>query len=356
MKEFSLQNPETSKYSGPVTAMLMSAITYCSLTGNKSSNVNNTFINYFGNGWKIVWESSPTSADHYAFVAYDNINQYVLAIRGSAFTISRATIENWIGEDFAVKHQVAWQDVLDDTSKINPCHSDMISGETTVPQISRGAAKGVRLMTALISERGQRLVDFLASIQADGAKPYLCITGHSLGGSTATAFSQWIAEKAWTGPIENLTVLTFAGPTISNKSFADRFNSTFRDNAFRYVNKIDVATMMAADISKMSELFQNSPYAPEAGKVKKPFDLADFLVSQSNKMRKEEDHCHSHYTHVSENNTIYLNPDGNTYPVKAKEEMLQWFEEAQAQHAHDRYLNLMKMEGFFQCVDDKHKP
>lgn len=335
--------------------MLMSAITYCSLTGNLS-NPDNTFVKYFGNGWKIVWESLP--ADHYAFIAYDNADQYVLAIRGSSFTFSFKTFENWVLEDFEVSKQVAWQDVLNNSKKIDACH-EHTQGETDVPQISKGAARGILHMQTLIDSKGVPLLGFIKENIQKGKS--LWVTGHSLGASIATVYSLWLYEKLNPATRPDFSVITFAGPTVGNVSFAKRFDGTFVNNSWRYINMLDIATLVAEKVTSIAN-FYDSRYVKPASKIRNPLHFRGTLAEEFIRIGKiieaQEDKCHSHYAHVNDKRTIVLNDKAETYPVKeSKSDLDMWFEEALTQHSHDRYLIFLKWgKPGFECVQDKHKP
>ncbi len=316
-----------SPYSGEVTAMLLSSITYCSW----SNNVNVTFNRYFKN-WSIEWESKDPHSDHYAFIAHDNAGLYVLAIRGSAFNFTHATFENWLKEDFNIYDQVPWVYVDKKQSQ---------NDETIFPMISKGAETGLKAILKLQDKTtGDTIHKYMNKNIGPGKS--LWVTGHSLGASLATVTSLWLRQNTYLEKRPHFEVITFAGPTIGNESFAALFDRSFPDNSWRYINVLDIAPMVANKIADMATLY-NSHFAPEASHVHIiTHTLADEFRAISDKVKRREDGYRSHYTCVNSNRgTVELNKKGTTYPNKSTHELSLWFEQAGEQHSHENYLEFL---------------
>ncbi len=85
---------------------------------------------------------------------------------------------------------------------------------------------------------------FIQRLGDDHSKlpPALWFTGHSLGAALATlAVAKLRIEKEHQEePIHGL--YTFGSPRVGNPDFADKFNSNFKDHAFRMVHNNDVVT------------------------------------------------------------------------------------------------------------------
>lgn len=177
--------------------------------------------------WSIVW--GPVSYTVPGAVYPENLmyvvklessteTQYVAAIRGT----NGKVLLDWLFEDFDIIQTIPWS-----TFAPNASGPGNISESTSI---------GLTILLNMLDPvTFQTLVQFLKSeMLSAGPLPVnpisLCVTGHSLGGTLASALALYLRDnqQAW-DPTSKATVTTihFAAPTAGDSDFATHFNNTF---------------------------------------------------------------------------------------------------------------------------------
>jgi Lipase (class 3) len=192
--------------------------------------------------WRIVW--GPTTYTFPLAILQDNMmvvaqsvsdpSQYFVAIRGTNGT----AIWDWDEEDFQVLQKIDWA---------------LPEGQTTtgMPQISRATDIGLEAllnkMTPLsgLPGQGQDIATFLEGF-AQTRQISVTFSGHSLAGALSEALGLWFKQsqglaKGW-DPKANATVkvISFAGATTGNTTFANYFNNLFGTTCQRIHNTHDI--------------------------------------------------------------------------------------------------------------------
>jgi hypothetical protein len=288
----------------------------------------------FPAGWSPVW--TPTSAieGNYAYIAYNGSNQYVVAIRGSIIDFSWGSFDDWFREDLNVLIQEDWN---------YPNSSDK-------PKISKGSSEGLTNLTKLQNSAGQTMLAYLvANAIPSGAS--IGVVGHSLGANLATVYAPWLhfqlAQQRLTVP-SLFPVMTYAAPTAGNGPFAKAFDQLF-PNSWRYYNEADIVPKASkvSQIASMSLLY--SP-KPEANSISVEYDgytvtLAEAIVALAGVVEVADlANDFSYYSHTNvDRGSVALNTDLKLRPTCNKDGgIIEWFEQAGAQHDHNYYLSLLQ--------------
>jgi pimeloyl-ACP methyl ester carboxylesterase len=86
-------------------------------------------------------------------------------------------------------------------------------------RIAAGAHEGLTVLTSLVDERGDTLVEHLEKTVPAGAS--VVVTGHSLGGCLASVLAMHLNHVA--GGKFKVRPITFAAPTAGDLRFAERY-------------------------------------------------------------------------------------------------------------------------------------
>ncbi|MNK00460.1 Lipase (class 3) [compost metagenome] len=310
-------------------AILLSAISYYSETGNLDSVFNDNMAPY---GWEISWQPVSEYGGNYALIA-NNGDQYLLAIRGSVLDFSESALEDWFEEDFNVLAQDPWTYIETNGS----------------PMVSAGTSVGMNNLNNLFDFNGNSITDFLGNLTDSDS---LCVTGHSLGGGLAPIYALYL--KYWYStyqPTVNpaMNIVTFAGPTVSNADFGSLFIQYFNGSYTAYVNIIDIVPMAASNIANIGNLYfgDDNSDEPRAADIYMPshpditlqafFDAADVAIITAQAYEE------SWYTPLADGEVTQLNTDSaiisNDYTGFDA-----WMEQAGSQHGSNNYLQLMGLQ------------
>jgi triacylglycerol lipase len=319
------KSKQNSRAIGDVVAMQLASITYCSVNGSVKHTLKHALPN-----WELVWEPVETVGGNYAFIAHNGV-QYVIAIRGSILNFSWSTFDNWFKEDLNIFEQVKWKYTQD--TILNP-------------MISRGASDGLENLNQLINDKGETLLDFVMKHIVAHNK-LLCVTGHSLGGNLATVFSLWLQYQI---EVEHdmkkpplFSIVTFAAPTSWNKDFANLYDAAFT-NSWKYYNVLDIVPFSACNILGLKSLFPAPAPQPDDF-------LSAFIDDVQYTLEFSEDIYDSFYYEVNQQRgSVVLNTEQKIYNTSSYSQLVQWFQEAEAQHDHNHYLHFLKGDSI-KCKD-----
>ncbi len=201
--------------------------------------------------WKDINSTDTDGPDNVWYVAYDQIDTYVVAIAGTA-THSKY---DQFHEDYDVNTVVdllAW--IGTGLNKPFAHLNNVTDGDAAY--ISAGTALG---LTALLNNAPQStspggntalLADFLGALPTNSK---IIFTGHSLGGALAPALAVTLLHSTMKNvPKENTFTYPSAGPTIGNATFVALYEESFPAPAnpsgyqnwnVNLVNTLDVVPM-----------------------------------------------------------------------------------------------------------------
>lgn len=302
--------------------------------------------------WSIVW--GPVSYTVPGAVYPENLmyvvkleststeTQYAVAIRGT----NGKVLLDWLLEDFDIIQMIPW--------------SSFAPNAPGTGNISESTSIGLTILLNMLDPiTFQTLVEFLKSeMLSAGPLPVnpisLCVTGHSLGGTLASALALYLRDnqQPW-DPASKATVTTihFAAPTAGDSDFANHFDATFtytgqcplplwvdpnvvvtsKSFADCVRNQYDIARLVwnTADMNQIEQL-----YSGESG-INAPFGTSEIITAITSAT------TNNGYTQVQLYQTLLsgaLIPSDQLPPgVKP------WIAEAEAQHT--LYASLLQVTG-----------
>lgn len=200
----------------------------------------NLQLEAIGGNWEAVWLGLSPDRANLAYIA-QNVNtgsaQYAVCIRG---TVTSSGVD--LIEDMDVGSTVLF--------------TPYTAGST---YISMGSMEAFTRVTNTPGMAGTVLIDALANLIADASvEPTVFVTGHSLGGATATVVAMYL-KIALEPALPNLQVYTFAAPTAGLQDFTTAFDDAFGDDAFCYFNVWDVIPQAWSNLSCVESNFYPTP-------------------------------------------------------------------------------------------------
>ncbi len=226
-------------------AMTLAAIAYAPLSQIPTQLATDSPRHHYATGdlWRCVWKAE--NAANQAFIARRGTDgAYAVAIRGSDGNIRTSLIEfllNWVVEDLLAFQTLDFEPFISSKAKISLGLNIALDS----------------LMT--LEDGGVSMKDFLADNLPAGGTVW--VTGHSLGGATASVVAPWLCHEL--GSSVTVRPLTFAGQTAGNPEFADYLTQTFGEG-WRYFNSLDVVPMGFASLTAVADLYPGAPSAPAA--------------------------------------------------------------------------------------------
>lgn len=275
---------------------------------------------------KVVWSSTNTYDDNYAYIVQTPANQFFLAIRGSLpfeddghTVIDWGIIANWLIEDFGVYRQEKWPYVT--------------SGKAYVAHGTMTGFTNIQTATNFFGNTGQAALDFLKqNAVAQGYPVY--ITGHSLGGNMANVYASYFAQEC---PTAEASVFSFAAPAAGNQAFVDDLQGKYGPGkAYHYEMQYDIIPRfpVVAGIESLKQMFNAECLATSISRL--GVTLADTLQGVADTLKGDADiHLIDPYVPTTINNGTYpLAPQyqSNTFDA--------WFGQAGYQHTCSHYASL----------------
>jgi hypothetical protein len=233
-----------STFSAPQVAATLSAVAYL---GKDEPNflrrgrMNKAIADTLGNDWQVAWGPATYGMD-LAYVASNGSGTYAVVVRGTLLT----RIEDLI------------QDKTVDAQVDLPFTAPSFPGA----QISQGAQEvwtNISKMSAS-SASNQDSVSLLGFLQGLSDLSTLIVTGHSLGGQTATVLAAWFQSSNLAGA--TVLPLTMAAPTAGNQAFASAYSSVFdAAGAMNFANQLDVVPLLwtVAGLNSILSMYQGGP-------------------------------------------------------------------------------------------------
>ena len=226
------------------TAMGLAATAYC-------ADVRGALQKYLPS-WTAVWVADAAINGNLAFIAYDGGTQYVVAIRGSLFSWTWSSFDNWFYQDLNVFEMVDWAYGGDGSAKI-----------------AQGASDGLSNLSSLVDSSGGSPVSILQFLLANALSPgkSITVTGHSLGGNLSTVLAPWLVYQIQSAgkAVPPMWIYTFAAPAAGNESFANAYDALFRGRSWRYMINLDIVPTFPVTISMfgMSAWYSPAPLASQ---------------------------------------------------------------------------------------------
>lgn len=169
--------------------------------------------------------------------------------------------EAWAHEDFAIRETVPF--------------TNFVKGAPAGARLSLGSANGLGDLLRLKSGE-QTLIGFLNPAGASS----ISVTGHSLGGTlTGPLFAALRGQLTSPPPMD---LMSFAGLTPGNLSFADYLNGLTPSQGWRVVNPMDIAPLCFTSLSLVEDIYgdQLSPTLPVKAILSKLFGSAGMTYVQ----------------------------------------------------------------------------
>jgi Lipase (class 3)/IPT/TIG domain len=219
-----------------------------------------------GGDWQAVWVGLTQDRANLAYIASNlrTAEEYAVVLRGTMFS---SLVD--LAEDLEVETLVPFP-----------------QGGTPPPpaqlgSISRGAMLAFTKTTEAVYQpgasgglAGTTLLQALTSLVQGGVgAPTIYVTGHSLGGATATTVALWLNAQALR-PAPVIQVYTFAGPTAGDADFASWFDAVFPaaaasgNSSFCVWNQYDAVPYGWADLSSVTSFYPSPPGPPAPLAVK----------------------------------------------------------------------------------------
>ncbi|MBU8897437.1 hypothetical protein KRR26_17605 [Corallococcus sp. M34] len=230
-----------SSFSPSQSAATLSAIAYLGqyeFNSWRFATMNKAMAGTLGGSWSIVWGPA-TAGQDLAYVAYDGDSTYAVVVRGTLVT----RVEDLL-QDKTIGTQVAL-----------PFSAPSFPNA----QISQGAAEVWTNINSMDSSvPGSGAGGLLAFLQGLSGSPTVLVTGHSLGGQTASVLAAWFASTLSGATVVPITV---AAPTAGNAAFASAYDSVFASSAQRLFNTLDVVPMLwtVAGLDTLLTLYSGGP-------------------------------------------------------------------------------------------------
>lgn len=275
---------------------------------------------------RVVWSSTTTRDDNYAYIVQTPANQFFLAVRGSLpfeddghAVIDWGVIANWLIEDFGVYRQEKWPYVG--------------AGEAYVAHGTMTGFTNIQTATNFFGNTGQAALDFLKqNAVANGYPVY--ITGHSLGGNMANVYASFFAQEC---PTAQASVFSFAAPAAGNQDFVDDLQAKYGPGqAYHYEMQYDIIPRfpVVAGIESLKEMFSPECLATSISRL--GLTLADTLQGVADTLKGDADiHLIDPYVATSISPGEYpLAPQYQNNTLDA------WFGQAGYQHTCSHYASL----------------
>jgi hypothetical protein len=294
-----MKNIVTGKYSPEQVMMTLSAIAYSSFDSVAALQFNLDEAQALEKKYKAIWWIRYETSLAYVVRNMDAKDEYALVIRGPLF-------------QFGVAFLFHLYEGLDMASQIALPYSD--NGEARIAAGIQDYIDGIDRMSC----NGATL-RHLVNTFPGGSKVY--ITGHSLGGTLASAYA---VKLAYTNLV-NLDIIpyTFAAPAAGNLEFADMFDLHSNDYLFshssRCVNDLDIIPYACHDLRGMATI--------NYGGLKCPVDFS-LCVD-----------CLTRLLILSR--AVYAQPALKLRLLGKFEPIVSFFGEAMYQHQHNTYLGLL---------------
>ncbi|GAB3839029.1 lipase family protein [Hymenobacter jeollabukensis] len=228
---------------------------------------------------KVVWSSTNTYDDNYAYIVQSPDNEFFLAVRGSLpFVVDGHTvidwgiIANWLLEDFRVYTQSQWPYVS--------------SGEAYVASGTMDAFNNISSATNYFGNTGQSALQYLQDNAVANNYP-VYITGHSLGGNVANVYASYFAQQC---PTADASVFSFAAPAAGNQDFVTDLQSKYpAGKAYHYEMNNDIIPRfpVVAAVESLENMFQPSPLATAISHL--DVTLADLLQGVADTLKYDAD-------------------------------------------------------------------
>jgi len=291
--------------------LTLSAVAYC-----VSNEIAGDLQQYSPN-WAAVWVPEKELNGNYAYIAYnEKVNQYCVAIRGSVLSFSWEAFQDWFEQDFDVLSQQAWN---------YPPGNNVY--------ISSGAGKGLTDLATLVATvdgKSYTMLQFLLKVLPEKK-------------ASLTVVAPWLHYQIQTAgqKIPNITVVTFAAPSVGNQNFANAYDAMFGNLSLRYYNSIDIVPMASGSIADIGSLYSPAPEAYNIGVIYDgfPVTLQAGIILVAGVVEGVEWWDTSYYTQTNQTNgSVELNPEETLCDFLNEDLLLQWFDQAGCHHSLATYF------------------
>jgi hypothetical protein len=183
--------------------------------------------------WKVTWLALTQDRANLAYIAINSTtNQVAVCLRGTVVS--------------------SLVDVMED-----------LEVGTLLPfgagNISQGSMKAFTEVTSAVNVLGNSPTTLLQEIQslvsASSSALTIYVTGHSLGGALATTVGVWLSQQTLsTSTPPTIQVVTFAGPTAGDSSFASQVNG-LSPAPVLVINQYDAIPQAWASLSNIDSFY-----------------------------------------------------------------------------------------------------
>lgn len=239
--------------------------------------------------WSICWGpvlSDDIERTYMAFIATDGAGDYAVVIRGT----DPDSALGWFNDAEAVLVAAPYG---------------------TNVNIAQGVLNDITVINGLQNSSSQTIVDFISG-QVTVNNIY--VTGHSFGGTQATAFAPWIPAQ---GVLGNVTVCAFAATSAGDAGFTALYDDNPALTATLFYNDLDVIPYIWVELEQIKGMYSNVNGPDCPGGVQGLIDLIVPLVSSYVDIANQ----------WSLSGTLIAGLD--------------WFQEVGAQHDHWLYASLL---------------
>jgi lipase (class 3)/IPT/TIG domain-containing protein len=206
-----------------------------------SSYLANTGLATGGN-WKVTWIGLTNDRANMTYLATGPDNQIAVCLRG---TVPSSLID--FAEDLKVGTMLPF-------------------GESG--NISQGSMEAFTEVTSAQASDGSTLLDAVSeAVSGSSSTLTIYVAGHSLGGALATTVGVWLSQQTFSPPASasqpTIQVVTFAGPTAGDQSFANAVNA-LTPAPVLIINQYDAIPQAWESLSNIDNFY---PYKPGPGPV-----------------------------------------------------------------------------------------
>lgn len=243
LSEIAYLGPDESGETDQIPQTVIAAATTDYNPGNYDPNASSPMTPNTPIPSSVVWGpaySATAAGDTYSLMYITQVtgsNEYFVVIRGTNF----GSTFSWYSEDFAVYATLP----LNTLPSIGGSISDDV-------MISQATFSGVSDLLQLVDPNsGLSATDFLSAminISTPDNKPYIYVTGHSLGGTLAPALYAYLTNTLVSdGVYADMAMWSFAGLTSGGIDFVHYINKLNPEGfVWRIQNSLDVAPLMFA--------------------------------------------------------------------------------------------------------------
>jgi hypothetical protein len=214
--------------------------------------------------WQAIWVGLSLDLANLAYIAQDTAASnptYAVVIRG---TVAGNTID--LAEDWDVTEVKGFWGYVGLQAPPLGCAD---ANNANAVCISQGAMQAFQEVTGAVGSTaeayGTTLEQMLTTLVSDaGNDPTtIWVTGHSLGGATATTVALYLAKGVTWATVPTIVLYTFAAPTAGTTNFANLATETFGSYGYSVYNMYDAVPMAWQNLAAIDGWYPAGPVASQ---------------------------------------------------------------------------------------------